>query len=42
MFSGKVKFEANAETKIFENLHTIMGIVALFERFVTQNLFFRL
>ena len=25
--------------KIFENLHTVMGILALFEQFVTQALF---
>ena len=53
LFSGKVKFEKNWETKmilggsggmlprkIFENLHTVMGILALFEQFVTQILFF--
>ena len=47
IFSGKVKFEANRETKmilggsggmlprkIFQNLHTVMGILALFEQFV--------
>ena len=26
--------------KIFENLHTVMGILALFEQFVTQICFF--
>ena len=26
--------------KIFENLHTVMGILAFFEQFVTQILFF--
>ena len=53
IFSGKVEFEANRETKmtlggsggmlprkIFENLPTIMGILALFEQFVMQILFF--
>ena len=53
IFSGKVKFEANRETKmnlegsggmlpwkIFENLHTVMGILALFEQLVTLILFF--
>ena len=65
IFSSKVEFEANKETKmilggseaneetkmilgsggmlpqkIFENLHTVMGILALFGQFVTQVLFF--
>ena len=53
IFSGKVKFEANRETKMiiggfggmlprksFEILHTVMGILALFEKFATQILFF--
>ena len=34
------RFAGMLPRKIFENSHTVMGILALFEQFVTQILFF--
>ena len=34
------EIRGHASRKFFENLHTVMGILALFEQFVTQIFFF--